>query len=68
MNNPNWIHYPDEEGLRHFFYSPRVRIFRDGTLYSPRWGHRPLSPKHRKLLARYIENTEHETYQPEVCR
>lgn len=58
-----------EDGQRYFFHAAGTRIFRDGTYYCPECRrHRPLSPKHRKLLARYIETAEHEAYRPEACR
>ena len=67
-DNPEFITYLDEEGQRHIFHAAGTHIFRDGTFWCPNCGHRPLSPKHRELLARYIENAEHETYQTEVVR
>lgn len=57
-----FISYIDEEGYRHLFHLPGTRIFRDGTFWCPHCGPRRLSSNHRKVLARYIENAEQETY------
>jgi hypothetical protein len=65
MHNSEFISYI-EAGQLYLFHSRGMRIFRDGTFWCPECGHRPLSPKHQKLLAGYIKNAKYENYQPEA--
>jgi len=65
MNNPEFISYTDEEGLRLLFHSPGTKILGDETYQCPDCGDGSLSPRHRKALRSYVEKARRNTSEQE---